>query len=177
MVIFFDGRSKGCRRKLDGWLAENYPDASKQAELWVTYAGMTASSDPREAKRRVAFSDSNRECVMVGWPVPKTVLKAKPRPCFTACGEVSTHNQSYSGVAKRSLRTLPRLQPGEKQTMIGEDLAELPSKFVEGASGGHPLFWQEVKTAALFRSSCLIWEWDMSSTCPPQAEHAQLRQQ
>ena len=87
---------------------------------------------------------------MVGLPVPKTVLKAQPRPCFTACGEVSTHNQPYSGVAKRSLQTLPRLQPGEKQTMIGENLKDLPAKFVEHASNGHPLFWQEIKTVGLF---------------------------
>ena len=60
-------------------------DESKQAELWVTYAGLTAGADPREPKRWP--SQTCRESVFVGLPVPKIVIKAKPRPCFTACGE------------------------------------------------------------------------------------------
>lgn len=149
MVMCFDGRSKACRRKLDDWVCENYPDEGKQAELWVTYAGLTAATDPREPKRKVAFSDTCRESVLVGLPVPKTVIKAKPRPCFTACGEVSTHSQTYSAVPKRSLETLPRLQKEEKQTMIGEHVEDLNSGLTERATTGHALFWNEVRSVGL----------------------------
>ena len=149
MVMCFDGRSKACRRKLDDWVCENYPDEGKQAELWVTYAGLTAGADPREPKRKLAFSDTCRESVLVGLPVPKTVLKAKPRPCFTACGEVSTHSQTYSAVPKRSVDTLPRLQKEEKQAMIGEQVEDLNSGLTEAASSGHALFWNEVRSVGL----------------------------
>ena len=74
MVMIFDGRSKECRRKIDEWMMENYEDENRQVELWVTYAGLTA--DLREPKRRrVAFSDTCRECVMVGLPIPKVSMK------------------------------------------------------------------------------------------------------
>ena len=100
IVMCFDGRSRTCRRKLDEWMCETFPEESKQAELWITYAGVTAAADPREPKRKVAFSDASRECVYVGLPVPKTGMKAKPRPCFTASGDNSTHSQVYAPVPK-----------------------------------------------------------------------------
>ena len=149
MVMCFDGRSKACRRKLDDWVCENYPDEGKQAELWVTYAGLTAGTDPREPKRKLAFSDKCCESVLVGLPVPKTVLKAKPRPCFTACGEVSTHSQTYSAVPKRSVDSLPRLQKEEKKAMIGEQVEDLNSGLTEAATRGHALFWNEVRSVGL----------------------------
>ena len=149
MVMCFDGRSKACRRKLDDWVCENYPDEGKQAELWVTYAGLTAVADPREPKRKVAFSDACRESVLVGLPVPKTVIKAKPRPCFAACGEASTHSQTYSNVPKRSVESLPRLQKAEKEAMIGEAVEDLDSGLTEAATTGHALFWNEVKGVGL----------------------------
>ena len=70
-------------------------------------------------------------------PVTKIVLKSKPRSTFAACGEISTHSQTYSGVPKRGLATLPRLQPLEKQTMIGEEPEELPEKLKEPCLTGH----------------------------------------
>ena len=150
MVMFFDGRSKAIRRRLDDWICEHYPDETKQAELWVTCAGLTAgNTDPREPKRRVAFSENCRECVSVGLPVPKQVMKAKPRPCFSVCGEATTHSQSYTAVPKRSLESLPRLQPTEKKTMIRNDVAELPANMADVASNGHALFWSEVRTVGL----------------------------
>ena len=139
LVILFDGRSKSSRRAFEDWLAEHYPDGHKQADLWITYAGMTAD-DPREPKRRVAFSDNNRETVFVGLPIAKTTMKAKQRSLFTACGEVSTYSQTYSGVQKRQLQSFPRLAPKEKESMIGKPLEELPNKLVAAAASGHLLF-------------------------------------
>jgi len=81
----------------------------------------------------------------VGLPVPKTVIKAKPRPCFTACGEVSTHSQTYSAVPKRSLESWPRLQKAEKEAMIGESVEDLNAGLTAAATTGHALFWNEVK--------------------------------
>ena len=151
MVILFDGRSKKYRRKFEDWLAEHYPDEMKQCELWITYAGLTAGpgNDPRDARRKVAFADNNREAVLVGLPVPKHVIKSKPRSTFGACGEVSTHSQTYSGVPKRKLVTLPRLQPLEKQAMLGVGLADLPERCSQSGLAGHPLFWQEVKSVGI----------------------------
>ena len=148
IVMCFDGRSRTCRRKLDEWMCETFPEESKQAELWITYAGVTAAADPREPKRKVAFSDESRECVYVGLPVPKTGMKAKPRPCFTARGDNSTHSQVYSLVPKRSLRSLPRLQKAEKEAMIG-DVEDLPKCLIAEAKNGHPLYWNEVKSVGL----------------------------
>ena len=79
MVMCFDGRSMACRRKLDEWISESYPDGRRQAELWVTDAGLTAGADPREPKRRVAFSDTCRENVLVGvWACLSQRLCSRP---------------------------------------------------------------------------------------------------
>ena len=144
MVILLAGMSNKYRRKFEDWLAEQYPDEMKQCELWITYAGLTAGpgNDPRDAMRKIVFADNNREAVLVGLPVPKRALKSKPRSAFAACGEVSTHSHTYSGVPKRGLTTLPRFQPIEKQTMLGLDLKDLPDKLCEAGLAGHPLFWQ-----------------------------------
>ena len=116
----------------------------------VTCAGLTAGgNDPREPKRRVAFSENCRECVSVGLPVPKQVIKAKPRSCFSVGGETTTHSQTYSAVPKRSLESLPRLQASEKQSMIRNELEELPKSMADVASTGHALFWSEAKTVGL----------------------------
>ena len=142
-------RSKTCRRNLEDWVCENYPDETKQAELWVAYAGLTGgSNDPREPKRRVAFSENCRECVSVGLPVPKRVIKIKPRSCFSAGGETTTHSQTYSPVPKRTLESLPRLKASEKQSMIRNEIEELPESkaFNDVATTGHALFWSEAKT-------------------------------
>ena len=149
MVMLFDGRSKSCRRQLEDWVFTNYPEETKQAELWVTYAGVTASDDPREPRRRVAFSDTCRECVLVGLPIPKVSMKTKTRPSYTSeGGDVSTHSQIYGAVPKRSLESLPRLLRSEKRDMIGGgEIEELPKDMADAADdgGGQALFWSEVK--------------------------------
>ena len=126
---------------------------------------MTAD-DPREPKRRVAFSDNNRKCALVGLPIAKTAMKTKQRSLFTACGEVRTYNQTYSGVQKRPLQSLPRLTPSQKEAMIGKPLRELPSKLVAAAATGRPLFWQEVKPIGLlaqaFQDFCVSHVCDLS---------------
>ena len=79
----------------------------------------------------------------------KTMMKAKQRSLFTACGEESTYNQTYSGVQKRPLPSFPRLAKSQKEEIVGRSLDEFPTKLLASASAGHPLFWQEVKPIGL----------------------------
>ena len=124
MVMCCEGRSKACRRKLGDWVSENYPDECKQAEMWVTDAGLTAGADPREPQRRVAFSDTCRESVLVGLGAclfQRRCSRPSLAPCFTARGEVGTHSQACSAVPNTCLESLPRLPKAEKQATIGEN--------------------------------------------------------
>ena len=146
MVILFDGRSRTCRRKFEDWICEVFPDELRQVELRIIYAGVTAGADPREPKKKVAFSDTCSESVFVGLPMPKTVMKAKPRPSFAGGGDHTTHSQVYAPVPKRSLESLPRLQKAEKEAMIGAPLEDdVHAGLAAVLAAGHPLYLNEVK--------------------------------
>ena len=53
---------------MEGFIDLHFHDQSRQAELWLTYAGLTTKEDTRHAKRRVAFSGTKQETVLAGFP-------------------------------------------------------------------------------------------------------------
>ena len=77
--------------------------------------------------------------------MPKTVMKAKPRPSFAGGGDHTTHSQVYAPVPKRSLESLPRLQKAEKEAMIGALLEDVHAGLAAVLAAGHPLYLNEVK--------------------------------
>ena len=141
-------------------MEKHFADTSRQAELWITYSGLTGKADIRHAKRKVAFSDAWQEVLLAGLPLAKKRLRSKGRSTFAVCGETSTHNLTYSAVEPRRFDALPKLLPEEKERMVGGRMKPLPEELdTNQQMRGHPLFWQEFKTSHLF--SALFDDFDI----------------
>ncbi len=163
-IIVCDGRSPDVRRLVDNWMETELRLATDGAgaedrlvSAWVIYDLATvADGDPRMPKKKLAWSCPNRETVSIWLPCAREFMKAQPRDVYTVCGEDSTHNLTYSGVAVRSLEALPRLSWGDRQKITGHrwyDPAEA-CELVLKATGtkGWPLMWGEWKPVGLWMS-------------------------
>jgi hypothetical protein len=159
IILMLDGRSRSCRRKFEAFIDDHFGDPTRHAEVWITYAGAQQSTDPREAKRKVAFSDTKQEMLLAGFPVSKTKLKSKERSHYTACGEHTTHNLTYSAVQPRYLETLPRVSSADKERIVGGPIKPVAAKLAEQVKHGQPLFWQEYNTVELL--SNLLHDFDV----------------
>jgi len=151
VLLFFDGRNRKIRRPLEDWFDVAFPDSNKTAELWLTYK-LDDAGDVRTPKRRLAFSASNTEVMLVAFPAFKIHMKSKNRHGFAAGkAEGTTHSVTYSNVPVRPLGALPRLSKKDKEKMMGGELgAETGGPVDDELARGHPLFWQESKSIALF---------------------------
>jgi len=112
--------------------------------VWVTYD--LPENDPRAPKRKVAFSNMNREMWFVILPLQKKYFRMKTRSAGTAGGESTTHDSTYTKVPVRSLQSLPRLTLEAKKVIVGGDVAEVAWG---AAKKGHPIFWQDFKSVKL----------------------------
>ena len=150
VIMMLDGRSRTCRRKLESFVEDHFCDSTRHAEIWITYSGSPQGTDLREAKRKVAFSDTKQEVLLAGFPVSKTKLKSKDRSHYTACGEHTTHHLTYSSVQPRHLDTLPRVSTADKERIVGGSLKPVAPEVADRVKNGQPLFWQEYKTVELW---------------------------
>ena len=127
------------------WHESEAKDEAQKADIWVTY--VLNDSDPRAAKRKVAFSNQNREMWFVMLPLQKKYFKTKPRTTGTAAGEETTHDSTYTKVEARPLPCLPRLDLAKKEAVVGGEVKDIPTgPGCKAAKTGHPLFWQELKS-------------------------------
>jgi hypothetical protein len=161
-LLLFDGRSREARRAIEG-ATEKRPHG---CEAWIVFAGKTnrVREDSAMRSRKVLFGSKNMEMGLVFAPAPRTRLKCKERTTFAACGESSTHEATYTGVAFRPLHALPRISPEDKVKVFPELAnAEIVPANWDDASG-IPLFWQESKDVEFWKTSLQTWTSPPSST-------------
>lgn len=102
----------------------------------------------------MAWSGANCEMMMASFPVNRNLLASKERAGdFTAAGESSTHDNTYTGVHPVPWAGLPLLSLADKARAFGVpvDTLEVPKLSLFDSSGGVPLFWQERKPVALWK--------------------------
>jgi hypothetical protein len=151
LIIVFDGRFRKLRTYFDteiNKLGENFT-----MEIWMIYQ-TPEESDFRYPTRKLAFSNSNRECILVYRPVSKKKTSSQPRSQYNACGEQSTFDLTYSGVQLRTLGELPKLTTEDKKKMMGSEL-DIPLSYneeVDPAAEGVPFSWAETKPVAWWGS-------------------------
>lgn len=149
VLIAFDGRCKKMKRAIEDW-TETSVDQSRYIDGWVVYAG-EGRADIRRAQRKVYHASNNRETYGGCLPVAKVRVKTQERAHYSACGEQSTHDSTYTAVALRSLAELPRMSLSDKEKMTGCTLPAYPENVnAETISKGHPLFWLETKSVDFF---------------------------
>ena len=143
-IIVFDGRFANVRRFFDAELAKLGQD--KVLDMWVIYD--MPQDDPRYPKRQLAWSNSNRETILVYHPVRKSAKTRNLRQSFNICGEKSTYDLTYTGVHLRGLEELPKITTTDKKKMMGSDLT-IPLAYGEEdqqlAVDGVPFAWAESK--------------------------------
>jgi hypothetical protein len=150
------------------WLAAHVADATRAADVWVTYE--SCPSDVRTPGRKIAFASNNREMMFVILPAQRRYFKTQSRSIGTAAGEATTHDCTYTRVPRRPLASLPRLSVKQKADMIGQPIPEVQGKSVQAeASKGHPLFWQEFKSisflSSVFSEFNATFVFDLSPGC------------
>ena len=144
LLCFFDGRSRDCRREIEGLTGE----CRHQTEIFMVY------SPTHRLGRRVAWSGNNCEVCLASLPVSKTRLAAKDREgTFNAAGESSTHDTSYTGVQPVPWAGLPLLSIADKAKLLEQPQEHVgqPKQGVFDAAGGIPLFWQDRKPVSLWK--------------------------
>ena len=140
-------------------------------ELWVVYEGETALGvDPRNPKRKLAWSGAHHEVLFVALPTAcKGQRQVVARDVFTELGASTNYSRTYTGVSPRTLAEIPRLTVDDKNTILGSDAVgafakERVAKDMDAK--GHPLFWGEWKPVMLFNILYKDFEitdvWDMS---------------
>ncbi len=73
----------------------------------------------RKPKRKVAFRARLTETLYALLPVPLVRMKAQPRRELNACGETSSHENTYTGVTMRGMGDLPLLDGAQKNEILG----------------------------------------------------------
>jgi hypothetical protein len=150
VVLVLDGRSRHVRRAVEDILETSVPDEQRLFDGSVIY-GHPDSKDPRFSTRKVFSGFQSREAVIGVLPVARIRMVSKPREHFSACGEKSTHSNSYTNVPLRPFQSLPRLSVPDKESILGVSLPTYTEEVVAACGArGHPLFEQEVKSVDLF---------------------------
>ena len=74
---------------------------------------------PRAGRsRKVPLSAKKVESIAILCPVSRSKIKANKKEQFTACGEESTYQGTYSGVSYRSGAEIPLISPLEKSKVL-----------------------------------------------------------
>ena len=144
IVVATDARNAKIRFNLQAIVGETQKDEQKYLETHIVYKGHPHKSDFRFPSRKVFGALSNMETAVGVLPVSRVRMRTRSRATFSACGESSTHTQSYSGVHWRTLASLPRMAIEVKEAVTG---VPVPTSdefvFKETKTKGHPLFWKE----------------------------------
>jgi hypothetical protein len=165
VVLVLDGRSKSIRKEAERLMDDAVADDNKLLEATIIYAPPSCK-DPRFPKRKL-FAGFENETIRGVLPVHKIHMASKPREHYSACGESSTHNTSYTNVPVRRFTSLPRMSVTDKEEMLGAKLPVYTDDVVAACGArGHPLFAQEVKDVDFF---CALYEdynidhvWDLT---------------
>ena len=144
VIIVTDARSPAIRKILSAWHESEAAHEAKKVDVWVTYD--IPAHDPRGHKKKLPFSNMNREMWFVILPLAKKHFGLKSRTTGTAAGEATTHDNTYTKVPVRPLQSLPRLTLEAKKDIVGGEVSEIAKG---AAKKGHPLFWQEFKSLKL----------------------------
>jgi hypothetical protein len=147
MIIVFDGRFAKVRRFFESELDKLEQKDHLLLDMWIIYE-TPELGDPRYPKRQLAFSNCNREVILVYRPVFRRKTSVKARQAFNACGEKSSFDLTYSGVQLRSLSELPKLTTEDKKKMMGTE-ADVPLTYPGEdpslGADGVPFAWGETK--------------------------------
>ena len=110
-VVFCDGRFKQATKVwIDACEGANVDLASLE-DLHLGYTDY-AEGDFRTPQRRLGWASNKSEKLFVCLPhVKRSALPANPRSDFNQCGEESSFETQYTGIAMRSLSELPMLNP------------------------------------------------------------------
>ena len=113
VLLFMDGRSKACRKKLESLTA----NARHASEVWIVF-----KSSPRLGRKKSWASD-NRETAIISWPVNRSHIPVKQREGgeFAGAGEETTHEVTYTGVQPVPWHALPCLPTADKGIIFGHE--------------------------------------------------------
>jgi hypothetical protein len=147
VVIILDGRYSQIRRYFDAEMSGL--NAKYLMDMWIIYKTPEAEGDVRYQKRKMVFSNCNREVILVYRPVGKRKSTVSTRTAFNACGERSSFDLTYTMVQLRSLGELPKLTTTDKKKMLGAEL-DVPLAYPGEqdkslAVDGVPFSWAESK--------------------------------
>ena len=126
---------------------------SHACEGTIVYAG---GCPPRAGRsRRVPFAARKVEAFAIRCPVQRSKIKASKKECFTACGEESTYQGTYSGVTFRSVSEIPLISADEKCRVLDPSgkaaKPDLPEDWTDrNGPQDVPLFWHESKPIAFY---------------------------
>ena len=88
--------------------------------IWCVYAKPSKKQDPRAAARSSAYTENNREMLFISLPAGhKKKRKVGHRAGFNVCGESTTADTTYTGIAMRSFAELPRMDYDTKSGILG----------------------------------------------------------
>ena len=82
---------------------------------------MRASHDPRNPKRKLAWSGTHNEIRFVSRP--SAIMgqrKIVSHEVFTKCGESTNYSKGYTVVQNRTLEEIPRFTIDDKATSLGQ---------------------------------------------------------
>ena len=166
-IAFFDGRFRKLRRYVEQQLANL--DEKFLVEIWMVYK-KPDDNDPRYPSRKLAFSNTNRETILMYRPISRRSTTSQPRAQYNVCGEESTHDCTYTAVKLRSLGELPKLTAEDKKAMLGTEL-DIPSTYQDESivavaeEQGIPFSWLETKPVAFWTSFFDDMEFDDIFDC------------
>ena len=78
-------------------------------------------------------------------PVQRSRIKVSKKETFTACGEESTYQGTYTGVSYRACSEIPLISMQEKSKLLDPNnilsVPKLPEDWVERNGEDCPLLW------------------------------------
>eukprot|EP00435_Cladocopium_sp_Y103_P014364 s1151_g3.t1 len=120
-------------------------------EIFIIYSGGCV---PRAGRmRRVPLSSRKVETASIRFPAQRSKLKTIKKENFTSCGEATTYQNTYSGVAFRPAAELPLISNSEKAKIFNaaaHAAPAAPEAWQDAHSDDVPLFWQEGKPISFY---------------------------
>ena len=121
-------------------------------ELVLVYSGGCL---PRAARiRRTPLGARKVEMATIRFPVQRSKVKTSKKENFNSCGEATTFQGTYSGVAFRPLSEMPMIALEEKKKVLASLSAvpAAPDTWQDVHGEDLPLFWQESKPIAFYQA-------------------------
>lgn len=136
------------------------------AEGAIVYTG---GCPPRAGRsRKVPLAAKKIETMTVLCPVQRSKIKCAKKEQFTACGEESTYQGTYSGVSYRSTSEIMLVPKGEKAAILGHSAdVSPPDDWLENHANDVPLFWHESKPIAFWQALLDDWLVQTVVDCTP----------